>query len=384
MAESFADYSFRIGMLKVSSGSVINVSAPFYSKNKDIKLIIQRCYIKSTRGPQSTFVPSRNNVFELMASTVKRFAFTFPASEINSYSDGSVMEFEILNETDSIVVTAVYVFRHSIGWSLQVVTDKPYIVSELGEKPSAECIENTMRRNTFRGWLNQQLSMERWPFSEEKLMEGLRNIGIPVHDLYSETDPAMIRLYASELVMKRSRCELADSKEYGKAVELLLDYAEFLDWMKQPGHNEKKLLDIPGHVKCTSLRELRRKVARANQIPYDTEECDNLGPCWGTCPKCDEEVAYLDRELQKKKERGERIVLQGLGDEVLDMYGEYAETSPESSIADGGLSFGGLSMMNEENEDLSWGPGVYFEPDEADIVEDTNERENVRMGALYI
>lgn len=384
MAESFADYSFRIGMLKVSSGSVINTSALIYSKNKDIKLIIQRCYIKSKRGPQSVFVPSRNNVFELMAGTVKRFAFAFPSSEINSYSDGSVMEFEILNETDSIVVTAVYVFRHSIGWSLQEVTDTPYTVSEHDEKPSAECLESTMYRSAFRGWLNQQLSMERWPFSEEKLLEGLRNIGIPVLDLYSETNPAMIRIYASELIMKRSRCELPDSKDYSKAVELLLDYAEFLDWMKEPGHNEKDLLDIPGHAKCISLREVRQKVARANQIPYDTEECDNLGPCWGTCPKCDAEVAYLDRELQKKKERGERIVLQGLGDEVLDMYGKYTETSPGPSIADGGLSFGGLNMMNEEKEGASWGSEVYFEPDESDIVEDTNEREDVSMGSLYI
>ena len=240
------------------------------------------------------------------------------------------------------------------------------------------------RRNAFRGWLNQQLGMERWPFSEERLLWGLNSIGIRAHSLYREDDPAMIRLYASELVMKRSRCGLRDSKEYGKAVELLLDYAEFLDWLRKPSNSLEKMLDIPGHAKCMSLRDVRRTVARANKIPYDTEECDNLGPCWGTCPKCDEEVAYLDRELQKKKERGERIVLQGLGDEVLDMYGKYAETSPEPSIADGGLSFGGLNMMNEEKEGASWGSEVYFEPDESDIVEDTNEREDVSMGSLYI
>lgn len=490
MAESFAEYSFRIGMLKVSNGSAIKVSAPIYSKNKDIKIIIQKCYIETKNGQHSLFIPSQNNVFELKAGAMKRFEFSFPASEINSYSDGSGMGFRILNETDSIAVNAIFVFRHSIGWSLQEVTDKAYVISgydedktgdsvidelksnavlpegnkledvlfanaededekgsemdrpfvtsiddmdlsaraynclkragiytvedlvdrtfedmmrirnlgrksleevlqklaELGLelKPSAEDIENSKHRSAFRGWLNQQLGMARWPFSDENLLMVLNQLGIRIHSLYSEDDPATIRLYASELVMKRSRCGLRDSKEYGKAVELLLDYAEFLDWLRKPGNSLEKMLDIPGYAKCTSLRELRRKVARANQIPYDTEECDNLGPCWGTCPKCDEEAAYLDRELQKKKEEGEHIILKGLGDEVLDMYGKYAETSPRPSIADGGLSFGGLSMANEENGDASWGSEVYFESDESDIVEDTNERKDVCKGSLFI
>ncbi len=54
-----------------------------------------------------------------------------------------------------------------------------------------------------------------------------------------------------------------------------------------------------GRQVCERLRKLRKATADANGIPFETEECFYIGPCAGTCPKCDEELAYLKRELEK-------------------------------------------------------------------------------------
>ena len=78
--------------------------------------------------------------------------------------------------------------------------------------------------------------------------------------------------------------------------------------------------DYPGRLKCNTMKAIRRKIAEANGIPYHTEECTYQGPCSGTCPKCDEEIRYLDKELQRKEARGEAINLAGLGDEEISNY----------------------------------------------------------------
>lgn len=50
---------------------------------------------------------------------------------------------------------------------------------------------------------------------------------------------------------------------------------------------------------CNILREQRLRVARANNIPFESEECPSRGPCAGTCAKCDEEADYLRKKLNK-------------------------------------------------------------------------------------
>lgn len=52
---------------------------------------------------------------------------------------------------------------------------------------------------------------------------------------------------------------------------------------------------------CSELREIRRKIAEENGIPFETEPCTYDGPCAGTCPKCDEEAAYIERALSEKE-----------------------------------------------------------------------------------
>ena len=48
---------------------------------------------------------------------------------------------------------------------------------------------------------------------------------------------------------------------------------------------------------CQTLKEIRLQVARTNDIPYKPTECKHKGECPGTCPKCEQEVRYIEQQL---------------------------------------------------------------------------------------
>ncbi len=50
---------------------------------------------------------------------------------------------------------------------------------------------------------------------------------------------------------------------------------------------------------CNVLREQRIRLAEANHITFQSKECPSIGPCAGTCEKCDMELKYLGKQLQK-------------------------------------------------------------------------------------
>jgi hypothetical protein len=63
---------------------------------------------------------------------------------------------------------------------------------------------------------------------------------------------------------------------------------------------------------CNTLKEVRLRVARANGIKYNPTECQHKGPCAGTCPKCEQEVRYIEHELRKKSQRGHAAAIAGV------------------------------------------------------------------------
>lgn len=69
---------------------------------------------------------------------------------------------------------------------------------------------------------------------------------------------------------------------------------------------------MTGKNKCKILKEIRQKIAQENDIPYVTAECKYQGSCKGTCPRCEQELAYLEQELLKRKKMGKRIAVAGL------------------------------------------------------------------------
>lgn len=54
-----------------------------------------------------------------------------------------------------------------------------------------------------------------------------------------------------------------------------------------------------GKEVCSQLRAMRIALAAANGIEFYTQECENQSPCAGTCPICDEEIRYINEELNK-------------------------------------------------------------------------------------
>ncbi len=69
---------------------------------------------------------------------------------------------------------------------------------------------------------------------------------------------------------------------------------------------------MTGKNKCKILKDIRRQIAENNDIELIIEECTYKGECTGTCPKCEEELRYLEAELLKRKNAGKSIAVAGL------------------------------------------------------------------------
>lgn len=67
-----------------------------------------------------------------------------------------------------------------------------------------------------------------------------------------------------------------------------------------------------GKSRCKALKEIRQKIAQENGIHLETPECDFKGECPGTCPQCESEVRFIERELIKRSQLGKVITLTGL------------------------------------------------------------------------
>lgn len=60
--------------------------------------------------------------------------------------------------------------------------------------------------------------------------------------------------------------------------------------------NYQELLKL-GKSKCEVLKGLRTEVAQKNDIEYKPRICNNTKPCNGTCPICEKELIYINKEL---------------------------------------------------------------------------------------
>lgn len=70
---------------------------------------------------------------------------------------------------------------------------------------------------------------------------------------------------------------------------------------------------------CKELKTIRKAIADANGIAYDPKPCNHRGDCDGTCPACDAEVRYIERELTLRKLAGKAAVVAGLSLGVASM-----------------------------------------------------------------
>ena len=69
---------------------------------------------------------------------------------------------------------------------------------------------------------------------------------------------------------------------------------------------------VKGKSTCKLLKSIRQQIADANGISYQPKECHHEGDCAGTCPACEEEIRYLERELKARKGNGFGMKVAGI------------------------------------------------------------------------
>ena len=67
-----------------------------------------------------------------------------------------------------------------------------------------------------------------------------------------------------------------------------------------------------GRSTCKLLKSIRQQIADANGISYQPKECQHKGDCAGTCPACEAEIRYLERELKARKGNGFGMKVAGI------------------------------------------------------------------------
>lgn len=113
-----------------------------------------------------------------------------------------------------------------------------------------------------------------------------------------------------------------------------------------------------GKETCRVLKEIRQKIADENDIPYVTEECGYKGECRGTCPKCESDLRYLEKQLAARVAAGKKIVITALcAGMALGVSGCAAVKPPAEDLS------GDVEIVQENDE------GQNNEVDETDPIE---------------
>ena len=63
---------------------------------------------------------------------------------------------------------------------------------------------------------------------------------------------------------------------------------------------------------CETLKGIRKEIAQANDIDYKPIECSHNGDCAGTCPACESEMRWLERQLRLRQSLGKAVIVAGL------------------------------------------------------------------------
>ena len=89
-----------------------------------------------------------------------------------------------------------------------------------------------------------------------------------------------------------------------------------------------------GKETCRILKELRHKIAEANDIALEISECRFKGDCTGTCPRCEAEVRYLEHQLAARNRAGKAIRLAGLaaGAIIMSGCGNVSDSKPTETL----------------------------------------------------
>lgn len=128
---------------------------------------------------------------------------------------------------------------------------------------------------------------------------------------------------------------------------------------------------MKGKEKCKALKEIRRQIAEKNDIPFAVSQCTHQGDCKGTCPKCESELRYLERELAIRQGLGKAVAIAGIS---IGACTAFTACSPTDTVADflQGIDVGGKPADIDGDIDIAPAPD-----DEPDAKEDDTLAGNV-------
>lgn len=67
-----------------------------------------------------------------------------------------------------------------------------------------------------------------------------------------------------------------------------------------------------GKKKCEFLKSVRKRIADTNNIPYSPKQCTHEGECKGTCPACESEARYIEKQLDIRRLTGNVVKIVGV------------------------------------------------------------------------
>lgn len=120
-----------------------------------------------------------------------------------------------------------------------------------------------------------------------------------------------------------------------------------------------------GKKKCEILKTIRCQVAKKNGIPYTYTECTYQGECRGTCPRCEEELRYLTRELDKLKRSGKQVAVAGVAAAVIATSAAGCSVDPLTDLK---LPFGEEELAGAMVAPEELDGDVAYTPDPEDTV----------------
>ena len=113
-----------------------------------------------------------------------------------------------------------------------------------------------------------------------------------------------------------------------------------------------------GKRTCEILKDVRRKIAQENDIPLVERECTHEGDCRGTCPYCESEVRYLERELSKRRTLGKAVTVAGIAVSTMMMGACHSPKTPATSAGSESVP----ASVNTLSQPAESSPGPADEP----------------------
>lgn len=109
-----------------------------------------------------------------------------------------------------------------------------------------------------------------------------------------------------------------------------------------------------GKKKCDLLKSIRKRIADENGIPYEPTSCSFTGECKGTCPKCEAELRYLDRELSVRKRMERSVKLVGLATGLATMTACTWGSGPTSNVTEDSIMIDDMEGEIIDEKDVAF------------------------------